>query len=217
MTLLQARLATNNKLKPHLILTPDGNEERHEEGQYYLGYRNGTQVWEPAGNDPVEAQRLFKKKQSELDYKAQGGQIVLSADVTPEGTLREAIADFLEDIENGDWHAETSAKKQMLDEFAKFAKVKLLSQVSRKLCLTYLNRYLREQGNGDRTRFNKFLHLRQFLNKSAIPDLARCAGRPAFKGECSDIPVAAGEEVSNYPDSFRHSLTARFHYHSHRA
>jgi integrase len=190
--------ATNNKLKPHLILTPDGNEERHEEGQYYLGYRNGTQVWEPAGNDPVEAQRLFKKKQSELDYKAHGGQVVPSTDLTPEsGTLRAAIADFLEDIENGDWHAETyAAKKQVLADFARFAKVKLLSQVSRKLCLTYVNRHLREQGNGDRTRFNKFLHLRQFMNKSGIPELLGTADAPKY---CQDDPLCfEDDEMSGF-------------------
>ena len=80
----------------------------------------------------------------------------------------------------------TQPKNRCLDEFAKFAKVKLLSQVSRKLCLTYLNKYLREQGNGDRTRFNKFLHLRQFLNKSAIPDLLATADAPKY---CQDDPV----------------------------
>lgn len=187
--------AINNKLKPHLVLTPDGAEERHEEGQYYLGYRNGAQVWEPVGNDPIEAQRLFKKRQSELAYKAQGGQVAPCAGFTPEGTLRQAISDFLEDIENGDWHAETyAAKKQVLDDFAAFARVKLLSQVSRKLCLTYLNRYLREQGNGDRTRFNKFLHLRQFLNKSAIPDLAKMRKEDLRqKVNAVIFPVAAGE------------------------
>ncbi len=54
--------ATNNKRKPHIIVTPDGNAERHEEGQYYLGCRNGVQVWEPVGTDPAEAQRLQKEK-----------------------------------------------------------------------------------------------------------------------------------------------------------
>ncbi|MCU1297990.1 MAG: hypothetical protein JWO91_2268 [Acidobacteriaceae bacterium] len=47
----RAVFSTNNKLKPHCVLTPSG-EQRHEEGQYYLGYRNVTgQVWEPIGND----------------------------------------------------------------------------------------------------------------------------------------------------------------------
>ncbi len=179
--------ATNNKLKPHVILTPDGKPERHEEGQYYLGYRNGAQVWEPVGNDPAEAQRLVKKKKSELAYKAHGGEIVQHADLAPEGTLRAAIADFLEEIENGDWHKETyAAKQQVLDDFAAFAKVRLLSQVTRKLCLTYLNRHLREQGNGDRTRFNKFLHLRQFLIKSGITDLLTTADSPKY---CQGDPV----------------------------
>ena len=189
--------ATNNKLKPHIILTPDGNTERHDEGQYYLGYRNGAQVWEPVGNDPVEAQRQLKKKESELAYQAHGGQIVQSADRLPEGTLRAAIGDFLEDIENGDWHEETyEAKKQVLEDFAAFVKVKLLAQVTRKHCLTYLNRHLREQGNGDRTRFNKFLHLRQFLVRSGTTDMLTTVDAPKY---CQGDPLCfEDDEVKGF-------------------
>jgi integrase len=179
--------ASNNKLKPHLILPPSGTEERHEEGQYYLGYRNGVQIWEPVGNDPVEALRLFKKRKSELAYKAHGGEVPESSEEAPKSTLRQAIADFLDDIKAGDWDSDThDAKRQVLNDFASFSKVKLLSQVTRKHCLTYLNRHLREQGNEDRTRFNKFLHLRQFLQKSGITDLLTTLDAPKY---CQDDPV----------------------------
>jgi integrase/recombinase XerD len=194
--------ATNNKLKPHLIVTPNGVEEHHPEGQYFLGYRNGTLVWEPVGSDAAEAQRLLKKKQAELEYQSHGGAVLKSEpeSTVPSGTVRQAIDDFLEDVENGDFHEETyEAKEQVLNEFADYVKVKSMSQLTRKHCLTYLNKFLREKGNEDRTRFNKFLHLRQWLNANGITDLLTTADAPKY---CQDDPV--GFEDDEITAFFKH-------------
>jgi integrase len=115
-------------------------------------------------------------------------------------TVRKAIDDFLEDIENGDFHEEThEAKEQVLNEFAEYAKVKTLSQITRKHCLTYLNKFLRDKGNEDRTRFNKFLHLRQWLNVNGITDLLTTADAPKY---CQDDPV--GFEDDEITTFFQH-------------
>jgi hypothetical protein len=52
----------NNRVKPHAVVTPNG-EETIKDGCYCLYY---NRKWEPVGNDPNEAQRLLQKKRGEL-------------------------------------------------------------------------------------------------------------------------------------------------------
>jgi len=69
--------------------------------------------------------------------------------------------------------------------------VKLLSAVKRKHCLTYINAWLKKRGNSDRTRYNKFLHLRQFLKRNGLTDHLTSDDAP----ECSvKDPVAFDDE-----------------------
>jgi tetratricopeptide (TPR) repeat protein len=151
-----AVFSENKKLKPHVLQTPSGAEERHDEGQYYLGY---ARKWESAGNDPVEALRLLRKKEGELSYTANGGTL-RQQEERPTGGIRRAAEDWLDEIKDGDWDEDTyNAKRLVMDEFIASAKVKTLDAITRKNCLQYINASLKEQGNSDRTRFNKFLHM----------------------------------------------------------
>ncbi len=52
----------NNRVKPHAVLTADG-EQTIKDGYYCLFY---NRKWEPVGNDPAEAVRLLMKKRGEL-------------------------------------------------------------------------------------------------------------------------------------------------------
>ena len=62
----------NNRVKPHAVLTPDG-EQTIKDGYYCLSY---NRKWEPVGNDPAEAVRLLMKKRGELLTVANGGTVV---------------------------------------------------------------------------------------------------------------------------------------------
>lgn len=179
-----AVFSENKKLKPHVLQIPSGVEERHDEGQYYLGY---ARKWKSAGNDPVEALRLLRKKEGELNYTANGGTLQQQEE-RPTGGIRRAAEDWLDEIKDGDWDEDTyNAKRLVMYEFITSAKVKTLDAITRKNCLQYINASLKEQGNSHRTRFNKFLHLRQWLNWNRLTDVLTSKDAPKYT---QDDPVA---------------------------
>ena len=79
----------NNRIKPHAVLTPDG-EQTIKDGYYCLSY---DRKWEPVGNDPTEAVRLLMKKRGELLTVANGGTVVQEPEGEPKvaGTLHSAF------------------------------------------------------------------------------------------------------------------------------
>jgi hypothetical protein len=72
----------NNRIKPHAVLTADG-EQIIKEGYYCLYYNRG---WEPVGNDPAEAVRLLMKKRGELLTVANGSSEVQEPEAEPKVT-----------------------------------------------------------------------------------------------------------------------------------
>ena len=62
----------NNRIKPHAVLTPDG-EQTTKDGYYALSY---ARKWEPVGNDRIEAQRLLLRKRGELQTVVNGGTVL---------------------------------------------------------------------------------------------------------------------------------------------
>lgn len=64
----RAAFYENNRIKPHVVLTPQGEVTAKGE-QCYLCY---ARKWEPVGNDPAEAHRLLLKKHGELQVVANG-------------------------------------------------------------------------------------------------------------------------------------------------
>ena len=165
----KAAFHNNNRIKPHTVHTPDG-EKTIKTGNYCLYY---SRKWETVGDDPNEAHRLLMKKRGELLTIANGGQVVQTEPASKvTGSLRASLDSWLEEIEDGGWHQDTyDAKRLVADEFTLSCKgVKLLSAITRKHCLKYINAWLKERGNSDRTRFNKFLHLRQFMHRNGLTD-----------------------------------------------
>ena len=59
------------------------------------------------------------------------------------------------------------------------------------MCQRYINEWLKKHGNGSRTRFNKFLHLRQFLKFKGINSLLTTKDSPPY--DLKD-PVALEDE-----------------------
>jgi integrase len=175
----KAAFHSNNRIKPHTVLTPDG-EKTVKDGKYYL-YHNRR--WEAVGDDPNEAQRALLRKRGEVLTIANGGQIAQTEATTKvSGTLRGTLDEWLQDIEDGDWHQDTyDAKRLVADEFCLSCKgVKLLSAVTRKHCQNYINAWLKKRGSADRTRFNKFLHLRQFLHRNGLTEHLTTKDAPEF-------------------------------------
>lgn len=65
----------NNKLKPDWVITPDGKQEHHPEGNYYL---NIGGEWVLAGGDAGEAVKAQKRELAVL--AARGSQKAVTGD-----------------------------------------------------------------------------------------------------------------------------------------
>jgi integrase len=180
----------NNRLKPHAVMTQDG-EQTIKDGYYCLSY---NRKWEPAGNDPADAQRLLMKKRGELLTVANGGTVVQAAEGEHKvaGSLQSAFEAWIQDFIDGGAHADTIAAKRLVaKEFQVSCKVKTLAAVTRQMCLQYINAWLQKQGNDNRTRFNKFLHIRQFLKFKGINSFLTTKDAPPY--DVKD-PVALEDE-----------------------
>ena len=94
----------NNRIKPHAVLTPDG-EQTIKDGYYCLSY---NRKWEPVGNDPAEAVRLLMKKRGELLTVANGGSVVQEpeGETKVAGTLHSAFEAWVQDFIDGGAHAD---------------------------------------------------------------------------------------------------------------
>src|ERR1035437_9273155 len=86
----------NNRVKPHVVMTPDG-EQTVKDGYYCLSY---NRRWEAVGNDPAEAQHLLMKKRGELLTVANGGTVV-QVERKVAGTLKAAFEAWIQDKEDG--------------------------------------------------------------------------------------------------------------------
>jgi len=185
----------NNRVKPHAVMTPTG-EETIKDGYYCLYY---NRKWEPVGNDPIEAQRLLMKKRGELLTVANGGTVVQTQEEEPKvsGSLQSAFEAWVQDFIDGGAHADTIAAKRLVaKEFQTSCKVKTLAAVTRQMCLQYINAWLQKRGNDDRTRFNKFLHLRQFLKFNGISALLTTKDSPPYN--LKDPVALEDEELARF-------------------
>jgi integrase len=148
--------------------------------------------WEPVGNDPKEAHKALQRKRGELQTKANGGTVVEAESNVPKTSVKSSFEAWLDDFRDRNAHDDTLDAKTLVSvEFQRSCKTKALADITRKDCLTYVNAWLIKRGNEDRTRFNKFLHLRQWLQFHGIKTLLTTKDAPPY--EVAD-PVALEDE-----------------------
>jgi integrase/recombinase XerD len=89
-------LSVNGRVKPDVVVV-NGKEERHQEGAYYLEWREGSKrVRQSAGKDPADASARRLRKEAELNAVNNGVTVV------PDGqnghrSLAAAVAEFLDE------------------------------------------------------------------------------------------------------------------------
>ena len=181
----------NNKIKAHAVLD-DGIERVAKGGYYVLSF---ARKWESVGNDPETAVKALNRKRGELLTLANGGTVVSEQNApkqtTVQGTLKAALEAWIQEVIDRGQDAETiRAKRTCGNEFARSCKVKLLTAVTRQHCLQYINAYLQKMGNSDRTRYNKFGRLREFLTREGL-DLLTDADKPKYS---SDDPLVLEQD-----------------------
>ena len=167
----RAAFGAKNNIKPHVLLRPDGTEELHPEAVHYLSYRSGgRKVWENLGNNPSGAMRAMEKKRACLAYVAKGGTVLANENGTARTNLGRAIDEWLEIIREKLSRDSYNVKRLTLEEFlnsyGKKTRPKYVEDIQRMDVLRFIHTYLKQVGNSDHTRWNKFLHLRQFLSEN---------------------------------------------------
>ena len=89
-------LSANGRVKPDVVVV-NGKEERHQEGAYYLEWREGSKrVRLSVGKDPADAGARRQRKEAELNALNNG------VTVAPDGqnghrSLAAAVTDFLDE------------------------------------------------------------------------------------------------------------------------
>jgi len=97
----RAAVASNNKVKPHIVLV-GGQEEKREDGSYCVRHKN---TWMDVTNDPAEALRR-RTKLSEQESPAE--QTAPAPGAIATGTpLAEAAETYFKNLENRGVDAES--------------------------------------------------------------------------------------------------------------
>jgi integrase/recombinase XerD len=163
----------NNKIKPNWVITPEGKEEHHPEGNYYL---NIAGDWKMVGPNAADAATDAKREMARLAARAQGLEVKSDSikDDGPSGTLAGAIQTYLDNMQDavgaGNRRPRTYVSaKFILDEFQRFAKKRYLKDITRKTLTDYVAwAKTQSPSKSARTSHNKFIRVNQFLKFNDI-------------------------------------------------
>src|SRR5271169_3617121 len=151
-------MGRNNKIKPHWALV-NGKPEQHPEGNFYISYRDGKKkIWKKIGPNPSDAVHAAYVEKSILNAKSLGVQIKPEV---PKLDYDAQMWKFLNDYKLSQSLESHGLMKQTLEEFRKFSKKALLSDITREDFLRY-KQWLIGRGRSLRTAGNKMLRVNQF-------------------------------------------------------
>jgi integrase len=149
----------NNKIKPNWAFV-NGKPEHHPEGNFYISRRDGKKkIWKKIGPNPADAVNAAKVEKSILNAKALGVQIKPEL---PKLDYDAQMWKFLNDYKLSQSLESHGLMKQTLEEFRRFSKKAVLSDINREDLLRY-KQWLIERKRSLRTAGNKMLRVNQFL------------------------------------------------------
>ena len=179
-------LSANGRVKPDVVVV-NGKEERHQEGAYYLEWREGSKrVRLSVGKDPADAGARRQRKEAELNALNNG------VTVAPDGqnghrSLAAAVTDFLDETKLTKKPKTHSAYSTALNYFLESCPKLHVEDVDRKDLLKFSG-YLRdEKGQAPRSVCNKFENVMTFLKAQGIRGLAGKNDWPRFVEEEPEV------------------------------
>jgi integrase/recombinase XerD len=186
----------NNRLRPDVVLV-GGSEEVHTEGRYYIDYLQGkTRKRLAAGKTAAEATLFAEATSKRLrarEAAADAGITLVETEAEtdiPSGKrgLKQAVADYLLEIQSHKKKKTHSAYKTALTYFLESCKKTTLEGITRADLLAF-KVYLRDKKDQtDRSQWNKFASVMSFLKSNGIRGLV---GK-------NDWPAYVEEEVETY-------------------
>ncbi len=179
-------LSANGRVKPDVVVV-NGKEERHQEGAYYLEWREGSKrVRLSVGKDPADAGARRQRKEAELNALNNG------VTVAPDGqnghrSLAAAVTDFLDETKLTKKPKTHSAYSTALSYFLESCPKLHVEDVDRKDLLKF-SAYLRdEKDQAPRSVYNKFENVMTFLKAQGIRGLAGKNDWPRFVQEEPEV------------------------------
>ena len=179
-------LSANGRVKPDVVVV-NGKEERHQEGAYYLEWRDGAKrVRLSVGKDPADASAWRLRKEAELNALNNG------VAVAPDGqngqrSLAAAVTDFLDETKLTKKPKTHSAYSTALSYFLESCPKLHVEDVHRKDLLKF-SAYLRdEKDQAPRSVYNKFEIVMTFLKAQGIRGLVSKNDWPRFVEEEPEV------------------------------
>lgn len=177
-------LSSNGRVKPDVVIV-NGEEERHQEGGYYLDWTEGSKrVRLSVGKDAQDAAGQRQRKAAELTAKGHGIAVL------PENgqrSLAAAIADYLEDTKLTLKPKTLSAYTTALDYFTDSCHKLHIADIERKDLLKF-HAFLRDdKDQSPRSCWNKFANVMSFLKAQGVRGLVGKKDWPKFTEEEPEI------------------------------
>ena len=179
-------LASNGRVKSDIVIV-NGKQETHQEGAYYLEWREGAKrVRISVGKDPADASARRQRKEAELNAVNNGVSVVPDTQ-NGQRSVAAAVADFLDETELTKKPKTLAAYSTALAYFVESCHKLNLAEIDRKDLLKF-SAFLRDQKNqAPRSVYNKFENVMTFLKANGIRGLAGKNDWPRFTEEEPEI------------------------------
>ena len=161
----------NGRVKPDMVLV-NGEKEKHEEGAYYLEWRDGAKrIRLSVGKDAADAQARRLRKEAELNAINNGVAVAPEASGNGKRSLQGVVDDYLDEIKLTKKPKTLAAYTTALNYFSECCHKLHLDEVDRKDLLKF-SAFLRdEKGQSPRSVYNKFESVMSFLKAQGIRGL----------------------------------------------
>jgi integrase len=180
-------LSANGRVKPDVVHV-NGHEERHQEGAYYLEWRDGAKrVRLSVGKDAQDAAARQMRKEAELNAVNNGVTVLPENGQKGQRPLPATVAAYLAETKLTKKPRSYSAYATALKYFLESCTKRHLEDVER-LDLLKFSAFLREdKEQAPRSVYNKFEHVMTFLKAQGIRGLVKKNDWPRFVEEEPEV------------------------------
>src|SRR6266487_4772793 len=180
-------LSANGRVKPDVVFL-NGKEERHQEGAYYLEWREGAKrVRLSVGKDAADASARRLRKEAALNAVNNGVSVVPENGQDGQRSLAAAISEYLEETTLTKKPKTLAAYTTALTYFTESCPKLFLEEIERKDLLKFCA-FLRDvKEQAPRSCWNKFANVMSFLKANGIRGLVKKNDWPRYTEEEPEI------------------------------
>jgi integrase len=180
-------LSANGRVKPDVVVV-NSKEERHNEGAYYLEWREGAKrVRLSVGKDAADASARRLRKEAELNAVNNGVAVAPENGQDGHRSLAAAISEYLEETTLTKKSKTLAAYTTALTYFTESCPKLFLKEIERKDLLKFCA-FLRDvKEQAPRSCWNKFANVMSFLKANGIRGLVKKNDWPRYTEEEPEI------------------------------